>query len=107
MLYAFGQSSSMIFISIFKFLNLYAFRNARCLCAYCGGKTRRDNLTPHCKKIHNAVPLALRYGQLPTKPRMLNFEKYCADPINVIPESVREYNGTIHDPKYSLDCNTE
>ena len=33
---------------------------------------------------------------------MLNFEKYCADPINVIPETVRDYNGIIHDPNIVL-----
>ena len=32
---------------------------------YCGCKTRRDNLTDHCKKVHNAKPMALYPGQYP------------------------------------------
>ena len=53
-------------IMILKFIvcrsNLLLYRDARCLCAFCGVKTRRDNLTPHCRKIHNTIPIALKYG---------------------------------------------
>ena len=51
--------------------------------------------------------MALYPGQYPLQPRYTNTDKYIADPIHVWPNPIRDYNGIINDPQYSLayKCN--